>query len=193
MKKTVTAIGFILLLGAIVFLFFVFSKNLLQTDPSISAAIIGVIGLLGAGIWSNYSTRNREINSRHFLEKKEAYLKFIDAMFNALQLEKSKDEPSKRDNEKNKLKMLDQLLISFKKELIIWGSQDVIAAMQTFQDNSSLANKDTQDKHQDILFIVDDLLRAMRKDLGHNDYCMKRGAICAMVLTAEDRRKLLSK
>lgn len=177
-------LGF-LLLGAIGFSLWIFIRGLLEADPGISAAVIGVIGVLTAGIWSHYSARRREINSRHFIEKKNAYLHLINLIFDLF-------IASKKDSAITETQIQERLL-EFKREFMVWGDQNVIEALAIYENKSTaLLKQEHQPDTTEQLLIVDDLLRAIRKDLGHDDARLKRGSLVGMLLKAEERDTIIS-
>jgi hypothetical protein len=172
----------LILIGTSIFLCWLFFDSLIKADPGISAAVIGAIGVMAAGIWSHYSTRRREINSRHFIEKKNAYMRLINLIFDLFKAIKNDTEITE--------KVLFERLFEFKQELMVWGDQAVIDALEIYElkSNELLNEKDPSAS----LLVVDDLLRAIRKDLGHNDSQLKRGSLVGMLLIAEDRKKIIS-
>jgi hypothetical protein len=196
MNKTFTLILGFFLLGAIGFAGWLFIQSLLEADPGITAAIIGAIAVVIAGMWSHYTTRRREINSRHFIEKKNAYMQFIEMMFEFIMEAKEEDDPSKKNKvPKHESKEVMAKMLNFKKELLVWGNHEVISAMQNFEARAGIDSADEASKEKDsihLFLVVDDLLRAIRKDLGHNDSQLKRGSLSGMLLIAEDREKVLS-
>lgn len=165
------------LIGILLALIFVL--NLVEADPGIAAAIIGVIGTTALAILTHAKTKEREINSRHFLEKKTAYMIFITLMFDLFKASKHNTEISDEE-------MLEKLF-DFKRELMVWGDQNVIQQLEKYDD---LAQGNYENK--DLLYSVDDLLRAIRKDLGHNDEKLERGKLVSMFLTPQGRKELLS-
>lgn len=178
-SNVIFRICFIIIFATITF---VFVRSLLDADSGVSAAVIGAISVIGMGIWSHYSTRILEINSRHFIEKKTAYLGFINIIFDLFD--------AQGEGKKIKQETLIKQLMKFKQELMVWGDQAVIEALQIYEYKSALSPKDNNATEQ--LLIADDLLRAIRKDLGHNDSQLMRGSLIGMLLISEDRDKLIS-
>ena len=155
-----------------------FIKSLLAISPGITATIIGGTFTIISIVYKHYETRNREINARHFLEKKTSYMIFINLMFEVLSALKKKNEIEGGNLEEN--------MLNFKKELIVWGNQEVFQAYLNYEKESS-----KKEKNNKILLEVDKLLRAIRKDLGHNDSQLKPGELVSIILTAEDREQFL--
>lgn len=168
----VLVVAILLFALAVIYVFF---RSLLQADPEVSAAIIGVIGLLLAGVWAHRSTKILEINSRHFIEKKNAYMILINLIFDLL-------SDSRKEEKLSKEAMI-QRMLEFKRELMVWGDQTVIKALQEYEDFSLQDNKNPAQ----ILLRVDNLLRSIRKDLGHDDSALPKGALVLMQVKAEDR------
>lgn len=82
-------------LAFILFIFFgwlvwVFVISLQAAGPEITASVIAVIGAVIGGLYTHVQIRKREIKSRHFIEKKNAYMLFINLLL--------KQYPSSRVN-----------------------------------------------------------------------------------------------
>jgi hypothetical protein len=182
--KTAISIGLgILILAAISAGGWLFVDSLLKADPGITAAVIGAIAVMVGGIWSHYSSRRREINSRHFIEKKNAYMRLVDLIFDLFKSVKGEGEVPESE-------MMNRLF-DFKRELMVWGDGAVIDALSLYETRS--ADLAGQGDLSESLLVVDDLLRAIRRDLGHNDSGLKRGSLVGLLLISDDREKLLSK
>ena len=68
---------------AIVFLdWFVYA--LTQAEPEVQSGILAVVGSISVAIWSHRSAKKREIEARHFAEKRAAYMECLDAFFGVL-------------------------------------------------------------------------------------------------------------
>lgn len=55
-----------------------------EADANVKAGIVGLLGMFFTAILTNFFTRKREINARHFSEKCEAYGKIIDIVFDII-------------------------------------------------------------------------------------------------------------
>lgn len=181
MKKVLRIIVWILALVVIGLGAWFFVRGLIEADPGISAAVIGAVTVIAAGIWSHYSSRRRDINSRHFIEKKNAYMHLIDLIFDLFESTKNDKEIPEKEIEKR--------LFKFKKELMVWGDQTVIEKLAEYE-NKMAEPKINSDPSEQLL-TVDDLLRVIRSDLGHNDSELRRGSLVGMLLIANDREKLI--
>lgn len=153
----------------------VFFGALGRLDPDIAAAIVGAMGTtLGAVagvIWNQRSLRKREIDEAHRPNKTKAYENFINNILIRIL----------RDTQQGKLKQLTQselqeLFYEFTGDLIVWGSPSFIGAYQQFREAG-------QREDPTALLYMDDMLRAMRKDLGHSDWSVQRGDLIKLFLT----------
>ena len=139
------------------------------------------MGVLIAAILTNFYTKKREINARHFSEKREAYGKIIDIVFEIISSTKSgKSVPEKT---------LVTKIMMFKKELIVWGGSEVIQAWNKFELESEKTDTDLNE----ILVGMEHVLRAIRKDLGHDDRLLKFGNLFGLLILAKDKKILLEK
>jgi len=151
----------------------------MAADPGITAAIIaGFVTVIG-GIFSHHQIQKREIKARHFIEKKNAYMHFINLVFDVIKAIKNKSTIP--------MDKLEKVMLVFKRELIVWADQDVLQAYRKYEEGSS-----NNSEPEDTLLIIEDLLRAIRKDLGHDDSQLNRGDLIGMLIVAEDRKKLLT-
>ncbi len=80
--------------------------------------------------------------------------------------------------------MLKKIML-FKKALLVWGSPDIIEAWNHFELVSE--KSPTPDT---MLTEMEKILRAIRKDLGHDDSQLKFGSIFALLIVAEDKKRL---
>ena len=69
------------LLGCIAWYFIL---TIQEADANVKAGIVGLLGVFLAAILTNFFTRRREINAQHFSEKREAYGKIIDIVFDII-------------------------------------------------------------------------------------------------------------
>ena len=58
--------------------------NVRQADASIKAGLIGLFGMLSAALVTHYQAKKREINARHFADKREGYMHMIDLLFDLI-------------------------------------------------------------------------------------------------------------
>ena len=167
--------GVALVVGLLLSGWFIFT--LLKAEPGIQSGILALIGVAGSGIIAHRSAKKREIEARHFSEKREGYKAFIDTIFDALLAEKIGKKPL-TDKE------LARRLFEHKKTLMTWADADAIKMWNEAERNFvDVANK----APLEILLMWDKLLRAMRKDLGKDDSQLDDGDLVSLVLLAEDK------
>ena len=77
-------------------------------------------------------------------------------------------------------------MASFKKSLMVWGGPEVIRAWNAFElkSQAQLSPAETMKK-------FDNLLRAIREDLGHDDGVLPSGSLAALILVPEDKKVAL--
>lgn len=146
--------------------------------------ITGVVAIF-IEIRSNHQIRTREINSRHFLEKKAAYMHFIELIFAVMS---STAKHKKQTGQKH----FTEKMMKFKKELMVWGNHDVFQALEEYEQ-LVIDREDTDGLENIKVFSpVEKLLRAMRKDLGHDDSQLKPFALVSMLIVAKDKEELFA-
>ena len=150
-----------------------------QTDPNVKAGLVGVLGLILAALLAHHYTKRREIVARHYSDKRQGYMNIINILFDIISSTKSGKKPSE--------KQLADKMMTFKKALIVWGGPEVIETWNEFEITSS--NGDL--KANEMIIQMEKILRAIRKDLGHDDRSLKFGSLWGLVLVADDKKKLL--
>ncbi len=178
MSNVLKILGVLAFVGLVGWLSWVFVVNFNVADPSVKAGLIGLLGMFLVALITNYQTRKREIDARHFVDKREGYMQFIDLLFDFIQ--------SSRNNKNLTEKEMLPKIILFKKALLIWGGPNIIEAWNSFEIKSG--NELTP---EEILKEMEKVLREIRKDLGHDDSQLKFGNLSGLFIIAEDKRKLL--
>lgn len=173
-SKWVRAAGALVLLPMGVW----FIIALLYAAPAVQSGILAIVGVVTVGIIANTSAKKREIEARHFNEKREGYTAFVDMMMESLLAEKSgRKPPTKRE-------LLD-ILMKYKKMLLIWADADVIK-MWNKVEMMGINNTDGKA----ALMVWDELLRVMRKDLGKDDSQLAKGELISLILRDEAKDKV---
>ncbi|RUQ29197.1 MAG: hypothetical protein EKK68_12980 [Candidatus Competibacteraceae bacterium] len=75
-----------------------------------------------------------------------------------------------------------QFMAKITQELVIWGSDDMLEAFYNFRKKSIENSNENKEDSYKILFIVEDLLLAIRKDLGHANKKISRGKILGLFI-----------
>ena len=171
------AVGIVLLAIATWFVYV-----LLQAGAAIQSGILALVGVVSAGIITHSSAKRREIEARHFNEKREGYTAFIDMMIESLLAEKmGKKRPTERQ--------LMQKIMQYKKMLLIWADTDVIR-MWNKVELMGIGGANVDSNSNDILLLWDELLRMMRKDLGKDDSQLAKGELISLILLAGEKHKV---
>lgn len=161
-----------------VFLLWVFVSNLLKADANVISSIIGLFGIVTVALVTHYKTKEREISARHFANKREGYTELINLFFDVMQ--------SVKKNEDMQQEELVKKMASFKKSLMVWGGPEVIRAWNAFELKSQ-----AQLSPAETMKTFDNLLRAIREDLGHDDGVLPSGSLAALILIPEDKKVAL--
>jgi hypothetical protein len=151
-------------------------------DAKVSAAIIAActtfIVSVATVLYTQQKTKSREIDNSHRPQKMEIYKRFMNEVVVNL-LKATKD--NKVDSPEFK-KKLEEDLVSFTGDIIVWGSPTVILAYTEFR-SSRTASENTESSSLSILLKIDNLFQAMRKDLGNSNWGLNRGDLIKLFLT----------
>ena len=180
MKKFITyVLAFATFLFSI-WMVWVFVKSLGKADDSIKAGLIGILGMLSVTLVVHYQTKKREINARHFADKRDGYMHLIDLIFELLF--------SIKENKHLSEKTMQEKMIKFKKSLLVWGGPETIEAWNQYElkANENLPSVG-------LILELENVLRAVRKDLGHNDSTLEFGSLSALFLVAKDKKNVIGK
>ena len=156
-----------------------FLYSFFKAEAAIQVGILALIGVSASAIMAHWSAKKREVEARHFAEKRKGYNSFIDIMFDVLTAIKlGREPPSERQ--------LATRILEYKKTLLIWADAYVIKMWDEVE--SSLANTDQDPKK--VLLMWDSLLREMRKDLGKDDSELDDGDLVSLILLAKEKHKV---
>ena len=158
----------------------VFIHSIWKSDANSRSILMGIIGTVLSVSYTHYKTKEREISARHFSEKRECYMKFIDLLFDVILSEKQNSDIFKETIAKQ--------IPSFKKEMIVWGGSDIIETWNSFE-----MQEENNPSLEERVRMLDGILRVIRKDLGHNDSMLPHGSLVALFLATKDKKTLLSK
>lgn len=170
---TLAIIGYIIvrLLGLFIGYAESFVSSLSNMDAVVIVALItGSVSILGVVISSIVSKiiEYRQNIKRYLYEKKEEpYSEFIEMVYKI-------QENVKKNKEYNDKEMLDDIF-SFSKKLTLWGSSKVIRKWLAFREISQEQN----DNPTDNLFILEEIIFEIRKDMGQKKSGLKQGDILA--------------
>lgn len=187
---TITAVVIVIAL----LLFWAYRGNV---EKDITVAIIAAAATILASVIvvsiTQYTTKTAEVAEAHRLKKTEVYSEFGELVFRIFQMIKIPERQDLADKEKARLLLeansqLQSQYSSFTKKLLLWGSPDVIHAWLSFMASSRAI--DTQGDPaaaaagglRNMLF-MDDVFRAMRKDLELSNEGLAEGDLVKAFLT----------
>lgn len=79
-----------------------------------------------------------------------------------------------------------QFLTGFTQRIMVWGSDDVLSAWVKFRRQTIQAGAGNG-RSMDAIFIFEDIVKAMRRDLGHRNSGVARGDILALFVNDIDQ------
>ena len=170
---TLAIIGYIIvwLLGLFIGYVESFVSRLSNMDAVVIVALItGSVSILGVVISSIVSKiiEYRQNIKRYLYEKKEEpYSEFIEMVYKI-------QENVKENKEYNDKEILDDIF-SFSKKLTLWGSSKVIRKWLAFRKISQEQNGNPTDN----LFILEEIIFEIRKDMGQKKSGLQQGDILA--------------
>lgn len=158
-----------------------FFGALASLEPAIAAAMIGALGTILAGtlgvIWNQRSLQKRQIAEAHRPSKTSAYESFINDIIIRILRETKSGELKPEEYQ--------ELFYKFMGDIVVWSSPQFIKAYEEFRSAGQRGDERS-------LVYLDDVLQAIRKDLGHRDWRLQRGDLIKLFLTdPESVEKLL--
>ncbi|WP_147454311.1 hypothetical protein [Sphingomonas sp. PP-F2F-G114-C0414] len=172
--------------GAAIILAAIFWLGHVSIDLFIAAPATVRLGVLTAAVsvltfvFNNSRQQTREINSRQFSDKREAYQKFFDFLFEIFSAQKKGIEHSDDD--------LIERMHNITKGLMVWGSARTINQYNQFMRNAINPPENPLDQFRN----VESLLKAFRQDLGHDDRKLEAFGLSKLILKADEHDKLKS-
>lgn len=152
-----------------------FLNSFYKADPANQSAILALIGVVGAEIIAHLSAKKREIEARHFSDKRAGYTAFISLLLSTFTAVKAgKNIPQKELNKK---------MMEFKQILLIWSDAEVISTWDEFENNLINPPADPAD----ALLPMGRIIMSMRKDLGKDDSQLTDGDLVSLLLIPEDK------
>ena len=159
-----------------------FVYALLQAPASVQSPVIAGAIAAAAAIAANYLAKRREIAARHFDDKRQLFRTFMDVLFGAMM------SSIKKGAKRQQALPMDKLL-EIKKLLMIWASAETIKAWS----ESMEVDRPLDETDIETLIRHERFLRAMRKDLGHNDSALADGELIQLIIRGDDKKKLMGR
>lgn len=152
-------------------------QGLLALNAEIAAAIIATLGTVLAGVTaviiSQRWAKHREIAEAHRPQKVELYSTFIKGVMDlVLRLRDDPQQKAKATADKK----IQKFFTDFTTDLILWGGPHVIQTYLRFRAAGA-------SEYPDVILYMDDVFRAIRRDLGHSNWGLSRGDLVKSFLT----------
>jgi len=130
------------------------------------AAFLTFAGVL----YAKYMEKIRDIENTQKTEKIRIYGELINIIFDDFLY-------NQNNNDKRRLKEIDNKLKKNKKEMLLWASDKVLIA---YNDIAS------SDNSQNPLIVGEKLFKAIREDLGHSDKRFRKHEILRVIVRQDD-------
>jgi hypothetical protein len=179
MNKLFRIIFSLLFLVSFIWLIIAFIRSSFE----VQAGILSFIGTVCIATYNHVQTKKREIEARHFNQKRETYMHYINLLFGLIQ-EQKKGKIAKTNLSQQQMVQM----MNFKKELLVWGSPEVIQAYYQFE-NFCDPESEGEDSIKSLL-ASNKLFKALRKDLGHDDSILGPIDLIGLILKPESKREL---
>ena len=166
----------LVLIGAILWIGYVFVSSFGRTSPEIQASIIAASAAVGAALWTQSHIRKREREARLHDKKLNTYTQLVEVLFDVIAQQKS----GQKTNETR----LMRAMLECKKAFVMWASADFILEW------TEMENRAEKGSTEEKVLAFDSILRLMRKDLGHDDSALPPGSLIGVLLTSSSREDL---
>ena len=164
-------------------------SSLSELPTEVLAALIGSIATILVGIfgvlWNQRSLQRRQIREAHREPKREVYTEFVDKIIiDTLTRSGQLKDPR---IQKKATEELAKTYQNFVGKLMVWGSPGFMKAFRDFKEAGAQGD-------YGVLLYVDDMIREMRADLGHDDRGLARGDVIKLLLNdPQEIDRLLAK
>ena len=156
--------------------------KIMQASSNVDAVIIvalitGTVSIAGVVLSSIIAKilEYRQNTKRYLYEKREEpYSDFIEMVYKIQQ--KSKNNEKYSDDE------MTSDITRFSKKLTLWGSRRVIQKWLKFRETSQAVAGSSSSNPSENLFILEDIIFEIRKDMGQGKGGLKRGDLLAFFI-----------
>ena len=120
-----------------------------------------------------YFERKRELEALHRDKKSPIYGKFLAGIYETFQ--------NAGNSKKGDSKRILKLILEWQREITLWGGSDVVT---TYNEWKKTLNNDEPNAR--TVFMTENLILAIRKELGHDNIGIEKGAFVQMILREAD-------
>lgn len=128
-------------------------------------------------LYIQWHSKAKEISDSHRPAKIEVYNTFFDIVERFMDAGKNKNENLNPESEEIPKELNDQFT-QLSRGMIVWASPRVIKAWSKFREQAGESKTST-----DILIAVDDVLQAIRADLGNSNFGLTKGDVVKLYLS----------
>jgi hypothetical protein len=154
---------------------------LLSIDKEITATIIATSGTIlvavGTLVYSQRRAKERDIAEAHRARKVEIYSEFMKMIVDVLRHTKAKE---RRADLPDLPSNVEEFFYKFTQESIVWASPGIIQGWHRFKVASQTGNVD-------VLLLIDDILREIRRDLGNSNKGLGRGHLIRLFINDPEK------
>jgi len=170
-------VGYCLFVAARVAVQVLSSVNSVIAVAIITAAATVLVSILSIVLGKVYESRLL-IQKEHREKKIPVYEELIKFMFRILMGSKTGDPPAETE--------MVQFMSGFTQRIMVWGSDEVLAAWVKWR--RLLINEAAMKANpMQSMFLYEELIRAIRRDLGHRNSALAKGDILALFINDIDQ------
>lgn len=178
-SNTITTVGaFAVLLGAISALYALGSQLFAAfagLDAKYGAALVAAAGTIIVSVISVVVSRFLEsratIRKEHREKKIPVYEDLLRFMFKTMMGAKTGNAPNEKE--------VTAFMSDFTQRSMVWASDEVLNAWIKFR-SASIDHSGSQDNPLALMFVYEDLIREIRKDLGHKNKGLTNGKLLSL-------------
>lgn len=151
-------------------------STLSSVNPSLAVGIIAAGSTVFVSVITVLISKRLEQNAMIKNQQREKkipiYEELIAFLFRVTRASKDgKNMPTEEE--------ITDFMFGFIQKLLIWGSDDVVIAFEKFRRSSQ--------SQGNILFAVEDIWAAIRKDLGHSNKGISKGKLLSLIINDIDK------
>lgn len=170
-----TLVGLAVLAGLVVFAYFAARaawRGLQELENQLAAAVVAasatvLVSVLSVSLTRLYERRNERLRELH-AKRVPVYERFITDWLGLML-----GSQGQLDEDRAK-----QFFISITPDLLVWASDEVLVKWS--RERRSWTNMSASADAMDLMFRFEDLLLAMRRDLGHRNVNISRGDVLGL-------------
>lgn len=177
-----TVIAFILLFGVtavVIYAIYSFILMLLTTSTNVKVTILSLSGTavitVLSVLLSKYFEKKDEIRKDQFHDKVQVYQKFITKIIGDILLNNKQTSDNKKQEE------LEIVFREFVQDMLLWGSGESLHEASKWMTALRTQGSDEQ-KIYENLFLFEDFLLVIRKDLGHSNRKVQKGDLLRLFI-----------